>query len=376
MGPEFAGCWGRRSRRLILPVPFDVGLVLSRGGVLDLVPRIGARVDLAILAGAVGREAAEQIKARAQSTAGQGLRVRAMAEQVGRMARAAGIDAVIAKGGALLLLDAVPAGARNVGDLDVLVPKGEARALQAALIDGGWIESDLPESGHQLPILGHRSGVAVEVHTELPGVRFGTGDATAEEVISRGLHRQVGTCRVVSEDLLLAHLIAHGVHQHGLAPGAYPMARMLADVQDLVPSQAEWERFLDGGFHWISRVVSRREAEAVWAVVERLGGGEDPAAVMGGNDDAGRLLRHIVAGALDEGYAQSLKLRDAARASGDSSWFGAGKKAVFLTRGQIDAIYGQPASELGYLGRRLWRPFDLALRAGRYGWAWVKLRVR
>ena len=103
--------------------------------------------------------------------------------RIAERARAAGIDAVIAKGGALLLLDAVPAGARNVGDLDVLVPKGEARALQAALIDGGWIESDLPESGHQLPILGHRSGVAVEVHTALPGVRFGTGDATAEEVI-------------------------------------------------------------------------------------------------------------------------------------------------------------------------------------------------
>jgi len=368
--PESVGCF-----ELVNPDE-----LLATGDRLDLLQRAGARIDGHVLAASIGKAAGDEIAARVRSTAGHALRVRASTGKVGRIAWAEGIDSVVIKGGALLLLDAVPPGARNVGDLDVLVPKGCAERMQTALIDAGWVASDLPESGHQLPILGHPSGVPVEVHVEIPGVKLGVGNATTEEVIATGLCRQgVGLpegCRVVSIDLLLAHLIVHGIHQHGLAPGAYPMARMLADVQDLVPSQIEWERFLGGGFRWISHVVSRREAEAVWAVVDRLGGGENPEAVMGGNDDAGSLLQHIVNGALDDEYCQGLNLQNVVRASGDSSWFYVGKKALFLTRGQIDIVYGKPTTELGYLGRRLWRPFDLTLRAWRYGWAWVKHKVR
>jgi hypothetical protein len=40
--------------------------------------------------------------------------------------------------------------------------------------------------------------------------------------------------------------------------------------------------------------------------------------------------------------------------------------AVFLSNAQIDAIYGPPRHPLGYLGRRLARPFDLLRRLGRY----------
>jgi hypothetical protein len=46
---------------------------------------------------------------------------------------------------------------------------------------------------------------------------------------------------------------------------------------------------------------------------------------------------------------------------------------VFLSDAQIDAIYGPPRNRLGYLGRRLARPFDLLLRLGRYGANWMKV---
>jgi len=49
--------------------------------------------------------------------------------------------------------------------------------------------------------------------------------------------------------------------------------------------------------------------------------------------------------------------------------------AVFLTRSQIDAIYGPPRHPLGYLGRRLARPFDLLRRLGRYSARTVRLRL-
>jgi hypothetical protein len=97
------------------------------------------------------------------------------------------------------------------------------------------------------------------------------------------------------------------------------------------------------------------------------------------SDPGAVLLRHILAGRLDEEYAASLRLgffhpqptdrRPVVRFA--RSVLG----AVFLTRGQIDAIYGPPRHPLGYLGRRLARPFDLLRRLGRYSARTVRLRL-
>jgi hypothetical protein len=75
----------------------------------------------------------------------------------------------------------------------------------------------------------------------------------------------------------------------------------------------------------------------------------------------------MVAGATDPGYCQGLKARSGflvtvsdlppLLAELSSIW-----RAVFITRRQVDEIYGTPRTRLGYLGRRLARPFDLALR--------------
>jgi hypothetical protein len=48
--------------------------------------------------------------------------------------------------------------------------------------------------------------------------------------------------------------------------------------------------------------------------------------------------------------------------------------AVVLSDAQIDAIYGPPRGRLGYLGRRLARPFDLLGRLAGYGWRALRLR--
>ena len=91
------------------------------------------------------------------------------------------------------------------------------------------------------------------------------------------------------------------------------------------------------------------------------------------------LLRHILAGRLDAEYEASLRLGFFRPQPSDRlpvvRFVRSVLGAVFLTRGQIDAIYGPPRRPLGYLGRRLARPFDLLRRLGRYSAHTVRLRL-
>ena len=179
-----------------------------------------------------------------------------------------------------------------------------------------------------------------------------------------------------SDEVMLAHVLVHGIAQHGLSPHGYPMARMLADVQDLGADDQVWQN----ACRWIERDVSREEVEAAAGLAERLAAGEDPAEVAVVEDGAGTMLRHLVAGVLDEGYAHSMKFRSLTDKPRDMGRVRAAAKtmrgALLPTKAQIDILYGPPRTELGYWGWRLWRPFDLVLRAVRYGGAWVGQRLR
>jgi len=79
------------------------------------------------------------------------------------------------------------------------------------------------------------------------------------------------------------------------------------------------------------------------------------------------LLRHLVAGATDQKYVESLQVsaflgrvshlpRPVAVAR--ALWH-----ALFLNRAQVDKIYGQPRSRAGYLWRQVLRPLDLLVEA-------------
>ncbi|HEY6323188.1 MAG TPA: hypothetical protein VJA16_16720, partial [Thermoanaerobaculia bacterium] len=92
------------------------------------------------------------------------------------------------------------------------------------------------------------------------------------------------------------------------------------------------------------------------------------------------LLRHVLAGRLDPGYAESLRLALFRRAPSDAPdavrLVRAVAGTVWLSRAQVDALYGPPRRRLGYLGRRLRRPLDLLARLGRYGLHAWKVRRR
>ncbi len=183
-------------------------------------------------------------------------------------------------------------------------------------------------------------------------------------------------CFLPNDEVMLAHVLVHGIAQHGLSPQAYPMARMLADVQDLGADDQVWQN----ACRWIERDASREEVEAVAGLAEHLAAGEDPAEAAVVEDAAGTMLRHLVAGVLDEGYAQSMKFSGLMAKPRDIGGVRALAKtlrgALLPTNAQIDILYGAPRTEFGYWGWRLWRPFDLVLRAVRYGAASVSDRLR
>jgi hypothetical protein len=358
----------------------DPEAVLDIADRLDLASRIGALHDQLLVASRIGHAAAAELRERSRATAGVGLKARALAAKIGRIAAENGIQCVIAKGGALLLSEAVAPGLRNVGDLDVLVARSNAERLQAALVDAGWHQADLPGSRHQMPILGHPAGLATEVHLILPGVRIGEAEATIEDVLEGGFAERVEGlpegCFIAGRDVLLAHLLVHGLHQHGFAPRCYPVFRMFADVQDLIGTNDNWGAFLDRALVWIEREVSRREVDAVWAVVEQLSKPGGLAETINGASDPGLLLRHVIAGTSDREYQEALVIRNRKLKASESSWWETGRKIIFPTRGQLERFYGKPKTELGYLGLRVLRPFDATRLAAKYGWAWTKQKFR
>jgi hypothetical protein len=168
----------------------------------------------------------------------------------------------------------------------------------------------------------------------------------------------------------MAHGLVHGVGQHGFWPDSYPLLRMMADLIDLGFHDEAAAPLAGRAAGFVARDVAPEEAEAVRDLCRALALGDD---LIDRDQEKGAavLLRHILAGRLDAGYAASLRLSLFREQPSDRPPMvrvvRTALAAIFLTRSQIDAIYGRPRHPLGYLGRRLARPFDLLRRLWSYG---------
>jgi hypothetical protein len=199
-----------------------------------------------------------------------------------------------------------------------------------------------------------------------PGAkRFATFDdldSAGALVPCRGLGDEA---RVPSDVAVVAHLLAHGLAQHGFQPAASPALRMVADLTDLGLAAAKGGELLRAAEPWIDRWLAVEEAHAAADLCRRLAAGDTSL----GEDHAGLLLRHFLAGRLDVKYADALKLVQLAHpltaASGLAPHWATVKGLLVLSRTQIDLVYGRPRSAWGYLGWRLLRPFDLLRRGAR-----------
>ena len=353
---------------------------------LDVASRIGARVPRQVLVAELGEEAADLIRRRYHQAAAALLVLELGCGELVAAATALDIPVILLKGMAMWMSGRMAKGLRPVSDIDALVPAGSSHRLQAELVRRGWIAAEIPAAEHQLPPVSSPMGAVAEVHLMVRGVRMGEGRASAgaEDLIRAGLVEALpqleGDCSAPVEELLMAHALVHGLAHHGFSPHSYPPLRLLADLQTLGWDAERWREFEAGGYRWIERDVSPEAVSAARELSDRIGAGEAPLELLVEESDAGLLLRHMVAGGLDEHYRRSLRFSALSRP------LGAGSRAVtvgltlvrsiWLSRAQVEILYGRPRTALGYWGWRLWRPVDVIIRAVRYGASWARLRLK
>jgi hypothetical protein len=340
---------------------------------LDVAARIASRTPRSELAEMIGEWAAGELDRSQRMAAGTVLQCEAASAAVAEVAAQLGQELVVLKGLALHLAGRVVLGSRFIGDVDVLSPDPEE--LQTALRERGLTESRLGSAEHQLPVLTDSSGTVIEVHRMVRGLRLESAARSAgcRDLLGAGLCEPAPSlptgCFIPVEDVLLAHVLVHGVGQHGLEPRSYPPLRMLADLHDLGFGRQRSGDLLAGRFRWIADDVSREEAAALAALVDRLGTGDDPQDVISAGDGPAIMLRHLLAGVLDEDYRGSLKLaRMTDLLPGDGRFRTAARtwwRTLWLSDAQVEALYGPPRSRWAAIGWRLWRPFDLLMRVVR-----------
>ena len=372
---------------------------------LDLARRFELSARIAVrqgreLGAELGEGAAAGFARDRAHAAAVGLRLMEEVRRVAGVAASLGVPLVCLKFAALEATGVLAAGSREACDVDLLAPAERAGELWRALVAAGFRGSGFPEAEHQLPALVGPQGGVVEIHRHLPGVRLaGAASATLAALDAAGLLLPLpdlpGRCAAPAPEVLAAHVLVHGLGQHGYWPSSYSLLKMVGDLIDLGVAEGAGQGHqgqqglqgksifpvpgvpaVPGWAVWVSRDVSPAEIAAAGRLIHRLASGEDPAGWPPGPEE--ELLRHILAGRLDSDYAGALRLglfrRQPSERSRPVQLARAVLGALVLSEAQIAAVYGPPRGRLGLLGRRLARPFDLLWRLGRYGARWARLR--
>jgi hypothetical protein len=333
--------------------------------------RVAARQGRARLAAELGAAAAAGFARDQAVDAGGGLRIVALAERVTALAVPLGLTPIFLKFAALELGGVLAPGSRAACDLDVLVAAGRAAELQEALAAAGFRASPLPPYEHQLAALESPEGI-VEVHRMLLGVRLaGKRSATAENLAREGLLLPLpalgGRAAAPVPAVAAAHALVHGIAQHGWTPHAYSLLKMVADLVDLGFAGPGGGELARRAAVWIARDVSAAEVAAALRLCAALAAGDGLEGWEESRAPEAVLLRHALAGRLDRDYERALRFALFRRRPSDAPEAArlvrAVAAAVWISRAQVDAIYGPPRRRFGYLGRRLGRPLDLLGRA-------------
>jgi len=350
---------------------------------LLLQPRIRSRIPRELLEAEIGSQAVAAFDRETVLQAGMLVQHEQACRDLASLAQGMSVPLILLKGMALHFHGVISPGGRRIADIDVLVPRESSERFHRALIESGCEPSGIRAPDHHLSVLRHSLGSAIEVHHEIDGVRLDEdGYATAGQCFDIGLVvRSEGMETGVylpSRPLLVAHLLAHGLSHHGKAPDSYPALQMLADLQDVTSDPIEETPVPDEALDWIALDVSRDEAEATMALVRDLSRGVRASDLLRGEDSTAVLLRHLLAGSLSEEYRRALRLsRRLDPPGGQGRMMGVTRtawQAVWLSRTQVEMLYGKPRTKLGYLGWRLWRPFDVAGRTVQSAVAWLRLR--
>jgi hypothetical protein len=289
------------------PAPSDREAAADLAFRLALAERIGWRWRDDPAAAGIAESDRERFERAFRRSVATGLLYEETARALAVEAAELEVPLVFLKGFALALSGAQPPGSRAFSDLDVLADDEGARALARALGRRGWSSPPITGNEQHLPALRSPQGGVVEIHFRLRGVRVGESawaDATAlaragDLVRAPSLP---GECSIPAPEILAAHLLVHGLDQHGHRPRTYPLLRLIGDLADLLPDPAARRELATSLRRVIGDAVSEEETTAALALVDALTAGRLPAP----DTPAERLLRHLVAGTLDDDYAASL----------------------------------------------------------------------
>ena len=354
--------------------PVDPSRTVEVANALDVAARIATRIPLATLQAELGPDAARQLLIAQAWTRTMTARAMALAREVATSIEALGARGALLKGVALVGAGIADPRSRAISDLDVLVTHEALPDLQRALIERGFTPWDVPAREYHATPLSRGRTATVELHTALLGLRLHRGEPWADlpglETAGRlaPLGGWPAAIAVPDGDTMLAHVLAHGLAQHGLAPDTYPLVRMLQDLVDL-----GFDHLDNDDLGRVGAVVagdlSIREVRATRDLCAALAGGE-PLPARPATGDAWQLFGHVIVGALDPVYVKALRLRSILEfpTPGVRGFVRTLTQVFWLTRGQVDAIYGPQRSWVGYALLRLWRPFDLVRRTVLYGW--------
>jgi hypothetical protein len=293
-------------------------------------------------------------------------------QRVTQVAGRLGVPLIAAKFAGLRLTGVVAPGTRVVADLDLLLPKADAKRFWQALLDAGFERTHTHGYAHQLEALVDPYGAAVDLHVHLPGVIVKTGGfATADQLISRRLvTRTADSILVPGLPLLAAHAIAHALQQNRATPQTYSPLRMIADIIDLRRAHPDVVS--------LAANYLAPELRPACEVLERLCVSVSKGIVSGAGFDGTSeqtLLWHCIAARIDHGYSERLRAGGLADKLRDGSSMLEIARYVadlfYPSEPALEALYGPAIGRFARVRRRLFRPVDLTMRAAR---RWARSR--
>jgi hypothetical protein len=342
---------------------------LSAAQRLGLMTRIGARHSSSRLAVELGEKAAQRLQVTLRTQMAKGLLLQNVQRQIENLAESQQLRLVPLKFAALVAKGYASPTTRAACDLDMLVAESDVSRLADAMGTIGFRRVGIESVQHQPFVLTRDDGAYVELHIGIPHLQESRNArfATLEELIERSLvlpnQSNSGYVYLPTDALLFAHLIAHGVVQHGLEPKTYPSLRLMADLVDLSPPR--FTELLPEIARLIGNVVSPDELSGLRLLADALRSSSHPFLFQQDTPE-GLLLRHFVWVCLDERYraeAMLYRLLQSAREDG----------VLALTRQLFRFAFALPDEHLSKLYpettsplvRRIARPFDFALRGFR-----------
>lgn len=228
--------------------PVDWDLLIRQARRANLIARLASELEPQL--DALPDAPVRHLRAALLIARRQRIATRWEAECIRRALRPRGIQPILLKGAAYLLAELPAARGRLFGDVDLLVPRSQIEATEAALIDAGWaFDAELSDYDsryyrqwmHEIPPLYHQQrDTALDLHHSIlpPTARVQVNTAALFED-ARELPGLPGL-RVLAPVTMFLHSAAHLFHEGELDNGLRDLFDLDALLRDFGRDPGFW----------------------------------------------------------------------------------------------------------------------------------------